>query len=336
MANHETLRDAWRRFGAFNTASVDHQKWFLRLRLGILIVGVATAAAGLASVAAEHAENGRWAGLQPWIRWLTFVSSLVLAALFMIAARFDRGSAWVVSRRTAELVLREIFLYRTGRGPYKTAAGAPCKVDATLAEQLRAVSRDAPRRFGRSKDGEFPPRVATGADGSPLVLAGNAPDDGLCPLAAADYLRLRLDQQCAWYGRKARRTRAALFAFQVAGVVVGLGGAALAFAGGSWIAWVAVTTAVAAAIASWSELRRLDATAAAYDHAAADLDDLRVWWHALSDAERASDDSFDKLVTECEAVIESENASWTQDMRKRVAELKAEAEQRAAAAGKSA
>jgi hypothetical protein len=41
--------------------------------------------------------------------------------------------------------------------------------------------------------------------------------------------------------------------------------------------------------------------------------------------------NFDKLVTECEAVIERESSSWTQDMRMRVAELKAEAARRAAA-----
>jgi hypothetical protein len=34
-------------------------------------------------------------------------------------------------------------------------------------------------------------------------------------------------------------------------------------------------------------------------------------------------------------VIESENASWTQEMQKHVADLKAEAEQRAAATGKA-
>jgi len=37
--------------------------------------------------------------------------------------------------------------------------------------------------------------------------------------------------------------------------------------------------------------------------------------------------NFDKQVSESEAVIENQNASWTQEMRKRVAETRAYAEQ---------
>lgn len=335
MADQETLRHAWRRFGAFDTASVDNQTRFLRLRSAILIVGVLAAAAGLVSTAAGEAAakdpGGAWATMQPAIRWLTFTASLGLAGLFAVAARFDRGSAWVLSRRSAELIQREIFLYRTRRGPYKAAGGDAGKLDAILATQLHALNRDTLPQFGPAKAGEFGPRIVHTPGGQPMTLAGGATDDGLCALGADDYARMRIAGQHTWYSNKAARARSRLQLYHVASIVIGLGGAMLAFAGGGWVAWVAVTTAIAAAVASWTELRRLEPTAAAYEHAAADLDDVLLWWRALSDDGRASEDNFDKLVTESEAVIESENASWTQDMRKRVAELKTEAEQRAAA-----
>ncbi|TMQ02539.1 MAG: DUF4231 domain-containing protein [Deltaproteobacteria bacterium] len=335
MAEHETLRHAWQRFGAFDTASAANQTRFLRLRSVILIVGVVAAAAGLLSTAASDAAtkdpNGPGAMMESSIRWLTFTASLALAGLFAFAARFDRGSAWVLSRRSAELIQREIFLYRTRRGPYKAAGGDAAKLDAILAAQLHAFNRDAPRQFGLAKDGEFGPRIVRTPSGQPLGLAGGATDDGLSALSADDYARMRITGQRTWYCDKAARARSRLQIYHVSGIVIGLGGAILAFAGGGWVAWVAVTTAIAAAVASWSELRRLEPTAAAYEHAASDLDDVLLWWRALSDDGRAAEDNFDKLVTESEAVIESENATWTQDMRKRVAELKAEAEQRAAA-----
>lgn len=335
MADHETLRQAWGRFGAFDAASVDNQRRFLRLRRAILVIGIVAAAAGLASTAASTAAledpHSTWRSIAPSIRWLTFVASLGLTGLFAYAARFDRGGTWVLSRRSAELVQREIFLYRTRRGPYRAAPGVVAPLDAILAEQLRTLRRDAPQQFGLAANGEFEPRVVRTSSGQPIALAGGAVDDGLCALGADDYSRMRIAGQRAWYAEKATRARAALLGYQVAAILVGLGGAVLAFAGGPLIAWVAVTTAIAAAIASWTELRRLEPTAAAYERAASELDDLLLWWHALPVDQRAVEDSFDKLVTECEAVIESENTSWTQDMRKRVAELKSEAEQRAAA-----
>jgi hypothetical protein len=335
MADHDTLRYAWRRFGAFSEASTYSQKRFLRLRCAILLVGVVVAAAGLLSTVADHAASkdpdSAWAMGDPLLRWLTFVASLLLAGLFAFAARFDRGGAWVLSRRSAELILREIFLYRTGRGPYKAVAGAAAKVDTILAAQLHALNREAPQQFGLATNGTFEPRIVRTPDHQPIGLTIGTIDDGLCALGADDYARMRIADQQAWYCGKAKYARSSLRAYQAAGIIVGLGGAVLAFVGGAWIAWVAVTTAMAAAVVSWTELRRLEETAAAYEHASSELDDLLLWWRALPDDERASEENFDKLVTESEAVIENENASWTQDMRKRVAEMTAQAGPRAAA-----
>lgn len=329
----DTLREAWRRFGAFDAASGAHQTWFLRLRSAILIIGIVVTAAGLTSMTAGAPASGPDAApgeLASATRWVTLVASLALTGLFSFAWRFDRGGGWVLSRRSAELILREIFLYRTGCGPYRAAGRVAAKARPILAARIFALNREARPEFGPSSSGPFEPRVVRAADGRPLELAGGAVDDGMCALTADDYVRMRLSGQQTWYRDKAVRLRASLRNYYIAGILAGLAGAALTFAAGAWIAWVAVTTAIAAAVTSWLELRRLEPTAIAYERAASELGDLAMWWHALPEDDRRAESNVEQLVTVCEAVIESENASWTQDMRKRVGELREEAQQRAA------
>jgi hypothetical protein len=338
MADHETLRRAWRRYDAYSAASADNQRRFLRLRRGILVVGVLAAAAGLLSQAggdaAAKGPHDGWIQLQFAIRWLTFLASLLLAGMFAIAAHVDRGSLWVLCRRSAALVLREILFYRTRCGPYRSITGDADR-DEMLAERLYDLHRMAPAQIGLLKDGKLAPRIARASDQTPVVLGDGAADDGLRPLTGDDYATVRITDQRDWYSAKATRLRTLLLRYQVAGIAIGLAGAVLAFAGSPWVTWVAVTTCAAAAVASWTELRRIEPTAAAYEHASGVLDDVLVWWWAIPSLERNTDGHLEKLVTVCEAVIESENASWTQEMQKHVADLKADADQRAAVTGKA-
>jgi hypothetical protein len=327
---HDTLREAWRRFGSYDAAADERQRWFVRLRSAILIVGIVVTAAGLTTTAAATGPAAEPGAIAPVLRWVTFVASLALTGLFLVAWRFDLGSAWVLSRRSAELLLREIFLYRTGCGPYRVAGRVAAKARPILAARIFGLNREAPSEFGPARPGNFEPRIVLADNRQPIALAGGAVDDGLCALTADDYLRMRLTAQQTWYRDRAVRLRSSLRNYYLAGIVAGLAGAALTFAEGAWIAWVAVTTAIAAAVTSWLELRRLEPTAIAYERAASELGDLALWWHALTEDDRRCEDNIERLVTECEAVLESENASWTQDMRKRVCELREEAQRRAA------
>jgi hypothetical protein len=207
---HDTLREAWRRAGAFDAASSEHQKWFLRLRSAILIVGIIVTAAGLTTTVVGHAASGpdpAPEGMAQVARWVTFAATLVLTGLFSFAWRFDRGGAWVLSRRSAELILREIFLYRTGCGPYRVAGGVTAKANPILAARIFALDRDARPRFGPAKQGDFQPRVVRLPSGQPIGLSGGAVDDGMCALTADDYVRMRLNGQQTWYRDKAADLR---------------------------------------------------------------------------------------------------------------------------------
>jgi len=66
MADHDTLRHAWQRFGAYDTASADNQTRFLQLRCAILTVGVVAATAGLLFSTASEAAGKNPGGARPW------------------------------------------------------------------------------------------------------------------------------------------------------------------------------------------------------------------------------------------------------------------------------
>ncbi|HEY9660897.1 MAG TPA: SLATT domain-containing protein, partial [Allocoleopsis sp.] len=80
---------------------------------------------------------------------------------------------------------------------------------------------------------------------------------------------------------------------------------------------VAVSGALTAALTSFLEFKRVEATLIGYNQAADSLYDIRTLWLSLSEHER----KLDLLVKTTEEIIQSENASWLQDMQDRLADL---------------
>ena len=321
----DTIRSAWHRYGTFDAQAVTYQQTFLRVRRATLSIGVLTAAAGIASAGATAVlaadPTSAWTNVAPWLRWGTIVLSVCLTGLFGYALKFDRGADWVTCRRCAELILREIYLYRVRRGRYRNVAN----VDEVLARQIKTADVGIRLlRDTRRAETMLEPRQAA------IPLADGQADDGVRAIEIKDYLGMRVEAQRKWYGGKVARLSAQLRMYQGLSIFVGLCGAVLASAGGVWTAWVALSTAIAAAMTSWTETRRLESTLGAYQQAATALDDMLLWWGALDDVARKNDEKIEELVTDCEAIIDGENSSWTQDMLKRVADLKAEAAARVA------
>jgi hypothetical protein len=88
--------------------------------------------------------------------------------------------------------------------------------------------------------------------------------------------------------------------------------------------WIAVSSAVATAFASFLEFKRVETNLIAYNTAAADLYDIRAWWRALPETAKAQQSNIETLVNSTESVIQSENAGWVQEMRDALAEIYAE------------
>ncbi len=84
---------------------------------------------------------------------------------------------------------------------------------------------------------------------------------------------------------------------------------------------IAVSNALAAAFTSYLEFKRVDTNVVACNMSAADLYDIRVWWHSLSPEARKLQTNVEILVSSTEAVLQTENSGWLQEMREALSEI---------------
>ena len=148
-------------------------------------------------------------------------------------------------------------------------------------------------------------------------------DDRFTDLEADSYIKWRLMDQYNYYRGKTKKLDRQNQLFHWLIYILGGTGTFLAAIG--FEIWVAVTSGSVGALAAFMEIRRLEPTLTAYNQAATDLNGIRVWWTALSEDAKKKHENFEKLVNNTEAVIQTENAGWVQEMQDSLAELYAEA-----------
>ena len=107
-------------------------------------------------------------------------------------------------------------------------------------------------------------------------------------------------------------------------LVVGIGGLGTFLAAALLEPWVAVTTALAAAFATYLEANQLESTIMLQNQAATDLWTIRAWWMALSPEEQLQPRAVDRLVDRAERVMGAEHSGWIQEMRDAITQLRLE------------
>ena len=154
----------------------------------------------------------------------------------------------------------------------------------------------------------------------------------MSPLTPADYIRIRVDGQVAWYGRgvlererRATRLRWLMLAFGGLGTFLAAIGLQL---------WVALTTALLGAVTTWLAAWQLESTVMLYNQAATDLQAVRDWWLALPPLQQEDPRNVDRLVEGAERIMHAEQSGWVQEMQDAMTQLQLEVseEERAAAA----
>jgi len=319
---NQTLENAWVRFGTYDKNAVVAQKRFVRQRKWILLLGVmATTLAVIYSVVENKLSSDAML-LSPWLTQKQFLdyfhilvvlTPIALSVMITFSVKFNLGLSWVMLRSSAEAIRKEIYCYRTQTGEYGIAQTVSESREVHLARRLKMISKrlmETPvNQTGlEAYKGNLPPIYGT-AEG----------DDGFSDMTADDYLHYRVDDQFNYYQKKAVRLNKEHQKFQW--LIIILSGVGAALAALRFDVWLAVSGALASAFTGFLEFKRVETNLIACNMTATDLYDIRVWWHALSDSIRAQQATFETLVSSTEAVLQTENAGWLQEMRDALAEI---------------
>lgn len=295
------LRLAWQRFGALDRAAIRQQRDFSVLQGGILLLGLLVVAM---SVAHSVGQARGWDTAVALLRYALIVAPICVAALIAIGNRFSPGKRWVLTRAAAEALKREIYRYRVR--PHRAPA------DGAREKRLQQAMEDITRRLARTEVNSMGMPLYTGV--IPPVNAVARGDDGMSLLDTDRYVRLRLNDQLAYYGNKTAKLDRQASGWQLLAIAVGALGTLLAAMGGDWVSWVALTSAIASAAMAYLGAKQIETTLTSYNQTATDLENLLAWWTALLPDEQASAENVDKLVTTTEQVLADEQDGWAQNM----------------------
>lgn len=315
---HAALEDAWRCFALYDQNAINAQKRFLRLRKWVLGLGVAATFLAVLHSILKLVETPWIAQANDWLRYLVILAPILVSILQAGAAKFKGGTNYTLLRGSAEALKRQIYRYRARVGIYSPEETKTELREVKLARRVKTIGgqlmKTEVNQAGlTSYQGELPPRYGA-----------HKGDDGFSDLDPDKYLAWRLEDQLKFYRSRTKRFDRQLRQFQW--LIFILGGVGTFLAAIGLEVWIAVTVALTGAFASFLELKQVEATLVAYNQAATNLEGIRIWWHALPDVDRATQENKEKLVQNTEMVLQTELAGWVQEMRDALAELYAETE----------
>lgn len=336
------LEDAWRRFGDYDKNANLAQDRFLRQRMWITALGVIVTALAVFDLLLEQSLRipDHWlntllsgfltalgldfavviGGLDSFLNLVIIIIPILISILVAGAVKFNMGVNWVMLRSASESIKREIFRYRTQVEIYHpdhtNDRGVSESRDVTLARKIKQISKRVMETQVNMSELEI---YDYKKEGLPPVYGVAPGDDGFSELTPEQYVHWRIEDQFDYYRTKAKRLARELQRFQW--MVYLFGGLGTLLAATQLQIWVAVTSAVVAALSSFLEFKRLETNLIACNLAASDLYDIRTWWRALPDSAKQIPGNKETLIKSTEAVIQGENASWLTEMREALSEI---------------
>ena len=154
----------------------------------------------------------------------------------------------------------------------------------------------------------------------PHMDAAQDRDDGLSVLPPDQYVQLRLGDQLNYYRTKTVKLERQLKVIQWSIFIIGGLGSLLAAINRQ--VWIALTTALAAALTTYLSYQQTESTLMKYNQTATDLANVKSWWKALPPEEQAKQANIDILVDHTEQVLQSELDGWVQQMQNALAEMR--------------
>lgn len=315
LREEPVLKDAWRAYATYDRIARRERATFQRFQASILLLGLA---ATLLALIQYETGGPQGRGI---LHWLVVIVPILVSALIAWSARRWDGGRWVTLRAAAEEAKAEIYRYRTGTEAYR--GGAQVAGGKGGSQFTRLQMRMLQEHLSHIDDqlvrtqacmgpltpyaGPFPPRAAGTAD------------DGLSPLDAQGYLRIRVQDQIGYFHRRIRHLDRLRTALELAAIAAGGAGAIVAALGAD--VWVGLTSGSAGAALAYLGYLQVENNIVAYNRAASKLAHLGRWWHTLGPEQPAAKTLGD-LVTKAEAVLGNERAGWVHHMSDALEDLK--------------
>jgi hypothetical protein len=314
------LLQAWEHYSDYDLNAGLQRKTFDRLQVGILALGVlGTALALIQQVYGPPKGNAvDYNSVWWWLHKFLIIVPILLTVLITAVNRFKQGNKWLLLRASGEAIKREIYRYRTRSTYYMEEEGQP-----TPDQQLSKKVEDITRRAMRTEVNTSALAPYDKAKGfPPYMWAVRGGDDGFSLLTPDRYVEVRLTDQLNYFKKTAIKLELQVKRLQWLIFIIGGLGSFLAAVNQQ--VWIALTTAVVAALTTYLAYRQTESSLMKYNQAGTDLDNVKAWWMALSSEEQARQENIDSLVDHTEQVLEAELGGWVQQMQNALAELRKE------------
>ncbi len=313
------LRQAWKLFATYDANAGTHQTLFKRLQVGILALGVLAVLLALVQTQIFGVDPDATTQDQLGFKALRYAIILapILISIFISATnRFKAGNKWIRLRAAAESLKREIYRYRGRSGIYSDEATTEKSRRVKLAEKMKLVNGNLMSTAVNET------AVTPYGDDQPLpppMYGAEADDDGFSDLTAETYIKIRLGDQLKYFGGKTGKLEKKMKLLQWSIYLIGGLGTLLAAVG--FELWVAMTTALAAAVVTYLEYNQTENTLIICNQVVTNLNNTLTWWSALTTEERAGPTNRSLLIEQTEQVLADEQGGWIQQMTDALSEL---------------
>jgi hypothetical protein len=276
--NRKVLLQAWAQLSVYDQTAFRLKDNFIKRRQFVIILSLV---ATIASVLTGILEQPIFTAV---LVVLSVALPVIASYLMNDITRFTGTTSWIKYRYIAEMMRMHIYLYRMQAGDY--SVGPASKMDNLLAQKLPLIRDEI------KWDEIIPPSVREPEGEEAIIKAiGSANsgtgDDGLSEISIENYIKWRVEQPRAWYTKKINDDFNGLKSsvrwaqgFLLIGALIS---ALVGVINIEFVALVAVTNAISAALTAWSSVSMVGKTYSIFQIASNQLGDELNKWNAIQD-----------------------------------------------------
>jgi hypothetical protein len=236
------LLNAWTRFAEYDIYAGKQQRRFLYLRITILALGVLATFVALSYKVMGPGDNDPTSWYEWLWRYVVILLPISTSVLLAGAVKFDAGTKWILLRNSAEAIKKEIYRYRAKAEIYSEESeritGENRKIK--LARKVKTITNRAMKTQVNLSHITLSEEERKDVPSGFTYVEG---DDCFSDLSAEEYIRYRLEDQCAFYKNRTGRLERELKLWQWSIYLLGGVGTFLAAIGLE--IWIAVSSGIA-------------------------------------------------------------------------------------------